>query len=389
MRKTTVFFIVNALASVGLNIGVVGVNWFIIDATRQNNILGLYGAVSILSALVTLALSGQLTDKYNKMSLLSVCCVGQAVLFFAVALLHGVAVPAGWIIALLAVLNMPLMVLFSIVSRGAVAALWPKETFSRGNAVIEVTLQMGAMCAALLTGILYGRFGFSCLIALGGALTLAAGLLVLFSPVRFDYTLSAKESYWDGLRAGLAYLRKNPSVGVYGLAAFVPTLLISVSNTVIPGYVEQTLQADAFVYGAGDMLFAVGALLAGWWGSCRTGKVRGGGIGAGFTAVIAGLVLLGFWPRVWLFYAGVFGVGVFLARLRIALNTCFMQITQADYLGRSLSLLMALVMGVQALLAYVAGVSMDKWGAASGFILLALIGLCGPVLLCFAPRKTR
>ena len=48
--KIRLFFWVNALASIGLNIGVIGVNWFIIDVTRKNSILGLYGAVSLISA---------------------------------------------------------------------------------------------------------------------------------------------------------------------------------------------------------------------------------------------------------------------------------------------------------------------------------------------------
>lgn len=386
-KHTTLFFAVNALACVGLNISVVGVNWFIIDATRRNSILGMYGAVSIISAFITLSLSGHITDKYPKMTVLKYCCIGQAVLFFGVGLAHALQMPVGWIIGLLAVLNMPLMVVFSIVSRGAVASVWPDKALARGNAVLEITLQSGAMCAALLTGGLYGKFGFSFLIALGGVLTLAAGLLLVFSPLRFDGRTDRDEKYWVGLRKGFTYLRAHPAVFLYGLCAFVPTVVISASNTVIPGYVEQTLGKGAFVYGVGDICFALGALFAGWWGSRRTGKNTHGYFLGRFAVSVGCLLALMVFTRLWAFYAAVFLVGIFLAQLRIGLNTVFMQVADVDFLGRSLSLLMAISMGMQALLAYGAGVVMDAWGAPSGFALLSAALLCGPLLLLFVRQK--
>ena len=52
------FFAVNVLAGIGFNIGVVGVGWFIIASTGSNQLLGLYGALSLISAFITLAAAG-------------------------------------------------------------------------------------------------------------------------------------------------------------------------------------------------------------------------------------------------------------------------------------------------------------------------------------------
>ena len=91
--KSQVFFAVNAFACVGLNIGVIGVNWFIIDVTGSNRLLGIYGALSLISAFFALALAGTLTDRYSKLTLLQFCCTGQAILFFVTAVLNIFQIP--------------------------------------------------------------------------------------------------------------------------------------------------------------------------------------------------------------------------------------------------------------------------------------------------------
>lgn len=375
--KSGLFFTVNALAAVGMNIGVVGVNWFIIDATGQNIVLGLYGAVSLVSAFLALVWGGALTDKYNKLSVMKYCCIGQAALFFITAALYGAKVPALWIIYGLAVVNMPLMMLFSAVSRGAVTAVWEEEHLSRGNAVIEITLQAGAMLAALLTGVLYRPFGFGVLIGVGGALTLAAGGVLVFSRVRFTYTVPPRQAYWQQLKTGFTYLASHKTVLWCGLAAFVPTVIISVSNTVIPGYVEQTLGKGALLYGAGDMCFAVGALLMGvliarWKQKRQLQNIL-------FGVMIASLLVLLVNRSAYIFCAVILLAGAALAGLRILLNTVFMERASGEYLGRSLSLLTAVSVAVQAVLSLGVGRLMDSFGAAYGYIVLIGVAVAGVV----------
>lgn len=374
------FFWINALACVGMNIGIVGVNWFIIDATHQNALLGLYGAVSLISAFLTLACCGELTDRLPKLSLLRYCCIGQAFLFFLTALARYFNIPVLWIIYALAVLNMPLMVVFSIVSRGAVADIWPSQFLSRGNAIIEITLQIGAMCAAFLTGFLYHTAGFGGLMALGSFLTLTAGLLVPPAQQSVLAPVASHKSYWQGLYQGTRYLCQHIPAAILGLVTFLPTIIISVSNTVIPGYVEQTLQQNARVYGISDICFAIGALLAGIWGG-RNKTVSRSVLSLGFGLVTVGLIGLTFNRSTGLFYSLIFIIGYCLAKLRIVLNTVFMQVVDKNYLGRCLSLLMAFSMLLQAVLAYVVGKWMDLWGAPSGYIVLAVLAVSGLIVV--------
>ena len=80
----------------------------------------------------------------------------------------------------------------------------------------------------------------------------------------------------------------------------------------------------------------------------------------------------------------VFALCCGLAQLRILLNTLFMKKADSAYLGRSLSLLMAVSIGFQALLSYGVGGWMDKYGAASGFVWLLSLNGIGLILLGLA-----
>ena len=96
------FFAVNVLAGIGFNIGVVGVGWFIIASTGSNQLLGLYGALSLISAFITLAAAGAVMDKYAPLTLFRFCCAGQTGIFFLTALLSYFQLPARWLIYALA-----------------------------------------------------------------------------------------------------------------------------------------------------------------------------------------------------------------------------------------------------------------------------------------------
>jgi len=376
-RQTWLFFVINALACIGLNIGVVGVNWFIIEATRQNMMLGLYSALSLLSAFLMLVFGGELTDRYAKMRILRFCCMGQAVLFFVTAACVHSGMPALWIIIGLAVLNMPLMVLFSTASRGAVAFVWPTEKLNRGNAVLEVTLQIGAMCAALLTGFLYHRWGFEWLMVLGGILTLAAGLVLLWPHPWPDALPAERKNYWQELRGGVVYLCQHRRCAWYGLAAFIPTILIFVSNTVVTGFVQQVVGKNALVYGVGEVCFALGALLAGMAGGRLLNSNKPQRAYYLLGGLIAALGWLMYNRSTGIFFVLIFVAGVLLSGLRIGLNTLFMKNTEPSFIGRCLSLLMAVAMVLQALFSLAAGHLMDLCGAPSGYWVLIGLALCG------------
>lgn len=377
--KRQLFFAANALTSVGMNIGVVGVAWFIIRSTGQNSVLGLYNAISLAAAFAALSACGALIDHKSKTVIMKYCAMGQGLLFAVTAVLCKSGVPVLFIIYMLAVLNMPGMVIFTTASRGAVPAVLPAERMAQGNGIIEVTLQLGAICAALLTAFFYQRLGFAALMWAGALATWAGGFLFWRAKNAFDCPAPASAGWRRNLLDGVDYLWRDKKLFICGLVVFLPTIVISVSNVIIPGYVQFTLQGGAMTYGVADMIFALGALGAGIYAG-RLGAVRRGNrlMNILFILSVAGMLFFALNHAMVGFFVCVCLTGLVLAGLRVLLNTFFMQIVPGNYLGRALAVLMAVSVVLQAALSYVTGQVMDRFGPPAGFVLaggLLLLGL--------------
>jgi len=374
-NKILTFFTINVLAGIGINIGVIGVAWFIIKTTGKNEVLGIYGTISLLTAFVVMLFSGSLIDKFNKISIMKYSAITQALVFVIVLILYVLSVPALVIIYTLALINIPGIMLFSIASRGAIPLLIGKENISLGNSVIEISVQIGAIFAGVLTGFLYHLFGFGILILTGSCLMLASAVVLHYVKHEEGHNRTSNgDSFILNLSKGFKYLIRSKIIFLYGLIVFVPSIIISSINTVLPGYVEQYLREGSLAYGAGEMLFAGGALLAG----VLMSSVR---IARNFRFIdiclfiVGGICLLYFSFNTLLsgFFITIFIFGLSFAGLRIVLTSELMRVVDGKYLGRCLALLTAISLFLQAGFSYLLGFIMDKQGANIGFVMLFVI----------------
>ncbi|ACC98547.1 major facilitator superfamily MFS_1 [Elusimicrobium minutum Pei191] len=374
------FLKANIMAFIGLNIGIIGVNWFIINVTGQNRILGVYGAVSLIASFCALLFFGSLADKYNKIKILKFCLLIEAFIFIAAAGLNYLNFPVIFLIYGLAVLSMPVMMLYAAVSRAALAQVAPAQKLIKGNSVFEIAIQCGAVLAALATGFIYHGFGFN-------VLMLTASFTLLLSYIMLDEDLAgtdlnskshAGKTYFENLKEGLRYFRENKVLLLFGLIVFFPGIVIAASNTVIPGYVEQFLKQDSRVYGAGEMFFASGALLSGFltaWVSSFIKKE----LLQFVLFVLSAAVLFSFSLNRFVagFYIAIFLSGLFIASLRIILNAKFMELTGKEFLGRTIVFLTAITTVFQAALVYFIGYYMDVFKVTDGYLILTIVILAG------------
>jgi MFS family permease len=63
---------------------------------------------------------------------------------------------------------------------------------------------------------------------------------------------------------GVRWLQARPRLAIFFTATLIPFVLVMAGNYLFPIYVAQTLQASAVYFAAGDIAFAVGAILAGF-----------------------------------------------------------------------------------------------------------------------------
>jgi len=74
-----------------------------------------------------------------------------------------------------------------------------------------------------------------------------------------------RASAWRAIGEGWQWLRDRPRLTVFFAASLMPFIVVMVGNYLFPIYISQTLQAGAWVFGAGEIVFALGAVIAGIW----------------------------------------------------------------------------------------------------------------------------
>ena len=115
----------------------------------------------------------------------------------------------------------------------------------------------------------------------------------------------------------------------------VPFILVMVSNYLFPVYVSGVLHASAAVFGNGEIVFAVGALLAGVFiPRLATERGPGGVITATLLLCLAAVALLSLQASPWTYYAalGLFGLGN--AGCRVARNAAMLHAVPHRVMGR-------------------------------------------------------
>ncbi|MES1167986.1 MAG: hypothetical protein ABUL61_02330, partial [Oleiharenicola lentus] len=70
-------------------------------------------------------------------------------------------------------------------------------------------------------------------------------------------------SAWRAIGEGWQWLRDRPRLTVFFAASLMPFIAVMVGNYLFPIYIAQTLHAGAWVFGAGEIVFAIGAVVAG------------------------------------------------------------------------------------------------------------------------------
>jgi MFS family permease len=161
-----------------------------------------------------------------------------------------------------------------------------QKNYAKTNSLIEIQGQAtsvlaGAIAAVLLTGINEETMhitGFSSLQSLNFEpwklheifLMDAFSYIIGFAIVAFiKYTPINKEQIETGklfvrLKSGFRYLKDNPLVFLFGNASYsIFVVLLVEVHMLLPLYVTNHLKAGSWVYAGSEMIYSIGALLAG------------------------------------------------------------------------------------------------------------------------------
>ncbi|AQR98089.1 MFS transporter [Clostridium saccharoperbutylacetonicum] len=372
------FFFSNIIAYIGINIGLVGINWFIVDYTNKNQILATYTSISLITTVVTSFFIGTIVDKYNKSIIMKCCNIIQSIFLgiFFILLLNKINIE--FLIYFIAVINSICLTIYNTASRGVIHDIIDIEDLIYGNSVIEMCIQSGAIVASFITGVVYKDFGFNLVLLIMIISLLLGAILMKKVEGKGTKKSTIDTSYLNQLKVGVKYLTKNSRVLFLGIIIFIPNIVTLMSNNVLPGYVKNCLKKSAVTFGVADMLFGVGAFIAGLIVVEMSKKYKRDLIEIYmFILSIVSLISLFIFKNEVFLYILYFTFGLGNSSLKVTLNTYLMEIVPQNLYGRCLAFWNSISSIIQSVLVMVLGILIDNTNVCNGYLFLSLIMFIG------------
>lgn len=378
-REFRNFFLADIISGFGVGLTTVGANWYMLQATHSNKLVGMYLTVNVLAGFLMSPLAGSLTDKFSRKQVILWTFLGRALPMSLIAVVIGYAGFNLWAMYGLAILTGAGWITYMAASRSYVQAVLPEELLGTANSFIEVSLQVGMFAAGAISGIILNYTGFMIILVINIIMFVAAVLLVAAIKADSPVNKGVNEES-AGFSNGLAYIWKHKSILSMGIISILPLIVTQLFNVSSPDYVSTVLRANSVVYGFADMGYGVGGLAAGLITGYLINHFKNKNIIVFFfTLATIGLLTL-YWTHVIpLTYVCTFGLGLSNSALRVVINTVLMHRVDKKFMGRATSIWNGTAQLIEVFASTLMGVANDKFGANIGFLWMAVIMLIGAV----------
>jgi MFS family permease len=262
--KARIVLTANFLLVVGASLTFMAIPWLLIQQPRGKAILGYTNSIVTLAILLLLPYLGKLVDRNSRKAIVLIfLALGFAVniLVIAVMLLRG------------RVEVWELLTVFAYGSLGASVyypaqfalnqEIFAHDQYEQLSGAIEIQWQAASMIAGAAGALLISRVPLWVILAID-ATTYAVSFCLV---TRLAYsrsklassTTSALKMMWEGV----SYLQQRPRLSIVMFASFLPFLALMVANYLSPIFVRDTLGMGSEVYAAGEISYAIGAVVAG------------------------------------------------------------------------------------------------------------------------------
>ena len=250
------------LVATGLAVQIqtVAVGWQVYDLTRDPLDLGLVGLSQFLPALLLVAVTGAVSDRFPRRNVLAVCLLAMAVGSTALlALTLGGSPGVGYIFAVIAFFGAA-RAFYNPARQSILANLVPPEDLPSAIAVNSITNQIATICGPVAGGLLFGldpRAAYGTSLALFGVSAVCATGI----PVLRQRLVRGGRS-WQMLSAGFRYIRGEKVVlGAISLDLFA--VLLGGAIGLLPVYARDILEVGPTGLGVLRAAPAAGAIAMG------------------------------------------------------------------------------------------------------------------------------
>jgi MFS family permease len=260
----------NITGSIGSGVTLFAVPWLLVQQPGGN---ASYGAVTLATTVVLFLFMpyyGVWVDHHSRKTML----LGSELFgFLATASMAAVcALNGGYSLWSLSTIYFCGMLYYTLHFPAKFAFL--QQVFDRSQyqslmGLMEIQGQTAMMIAGGLGAVLVEHVSLTTILILDAMTYLFSFAIQSTIPYRSTHLETAgstsRISAWRAIGEGWQWLRDRPRLAVFFAASLMPFIAVMVGNYLFPIYIAQTLHAGSWVFGAGEIVFATGAVLAGIW----------------------------------------------------------------------------------------------------------------------------
>ncbi len=342
LRDTRVqrLLLANITGSIGSGVTIIAVPWLLIHRPNGDALYGWLTIISTLALFLFMPYYGTWLDRHSRKTMLL----------------------AGELFGLAGTLTMALWALFSgrletwqLMASYSCGVLYytlhypakyaflqqviDRQHYQALTGLMEIQGQAASMLAGGLAGVMIDRVPLWLILLIDASTYLFSFLVqstLPYEPTHLKTGAAAPPAdAWRAMAEGWRWLHAHGRLSIFFGCTLVPFVLVMVSNYLFPVYVADVLHASAAIFGRGEIVFAIGALLAGVF-IPRLATERGADRAITFTMAtcLVALALLVFFPTpaAYCLALGLFGLGN--AGSRVARNAVMLHVVPNAVMGR-------------------------------------------------------
>jgi MFS family permease len=382
LKNARNYFFADTMYNIGTGILLIGLNWYILEASGKNSEVGILMAIGLVSGFIASLFAGTIADRFNRRSVMVFLNIVRIIFLSGMIFLLYIGYKNLFLIYIISVINCAGWTMFLPASRGLIQEIFSKKDLIKGNSLIEISTQFGSVIAALLCGFVYKLFGFNAILGINIVAFIISTFFILQIKYKSIEILDKHETFFNQFKNGVKYLKENFIILIFGIVISIPFTVTIASNTVLPGYVKNSLNASAIVFGVADMSYCIGAFISGFFAAILTSKFsRSICVYTLFILSITSLFFLFINKFIIGVYIGMLFFGYANASLKIITYTIAMEIIPKTHFGRATAVFLAISTVMQLALVTFAGKMMDIVSSSFGFLCLSITMIVGLILI--------
>ena len=387
LRDTRVqrLLVANTLGSIGSGVTVFAVPWLLVQESDGNVAFRWTTVVTTLALFAIMPHYGAWVDRHSRKT---------ALLASEVWGLLATSAMAGWILWRGAFGTWELMITYFAgmlyytlhypAKFAMIQQMFDRSQYQSLIGLLEIQGQTAMMIAGGLGALLVREMPFWGILLLDAATYLVSFVIQATLPYEATHLRSratagrtapvpAADSVWVSVVEGWRWLIARPRLATFFTCSLIPFIIVMAGNYLFPIYVSQTLNADVWWFGAGEILFAVGAICAGAiLPRLIAQHAAAATIPATMLIFLGGLIVVILLPYRLAFLAAVVLMGFGHAGCRVARSALMLNVIPNEVMGRVGGFYQVFDRAARTLLVMAMAV-IDYYGPRSGYLLCLVV----------------